>query len=83
MAPYNPNLYLLDSLKTKTEKLKQEKTILEERLAKLTQRIEKKKLTRGLTKGVNEHVIKASLADVGVYASRITLALKDAHLLDY
>ena len=53
MAPYDPNVYLLDSLKTKTEKLAQEKAILEDRLSRVNERIEKKKIKRGVNKGVN------------------------------
>ena len=39
MAPYDPNVYLLDSLKTKNEKLVHEKAILEDRLQRTSERI--------------------------------------------
>ena len=83
MAAYDPNVYLVDSLKSKNERLMQEKAILEDRLTRVSERINQKKLKKGLHKGVNDRVIKNTAENVGVYASRLTLTLKDAHKLDY
>ena len=40
-------------------------------------------MKKGYKKGHNENVIKFKSDNVGVYASRLTLALKDANRLDY
>ena len=49
MAPYDPNIYLLDSLKTKTEKLMHETAILEDRISRTKNRIDQKKMKKGYT----------------------------------
>lgn len=53
MAPYDPNTYLFDSLKTKNQKLKIEKEAIEQQIAEKQSQINKLKAKRGYSKSNN------------------------------
>lgn len=83
MAPYDPNVYLLDSLKTKAEKLQHDRQALQARIDELGEQIEAMQLKKGIQKGRNDNMMKSHIAKVDIYASRLTLTLKDAEKVDY